>query len=586
MENDNDINTNINIPPIDFENDPEINIESETRKMENFNSNDDYFETLVKKNNNEYKIKEQKRERQIEIENYIDEIEKKTKSCHELLEKIQITKKDIQNLKIEINICRKRLSQLEKNFDFINNGDLQNPNTCEQIKILKQKIIIDKLDKLLSEKIPELNLNPNFYNKIENEENEFHGLIHENIKVILTTYINTEDLNYQKQEEYCCFKISCNTKFSYLKKTCAIFWNINDIEEYLFTDDVEGIIYNENLIINDYMKYYSIKSNIIHLIKKNTLNNRKKLLQFQEILLEEMNSEKIKQKSENRIIKDSGNTIIRNFFKTYSGLIPYSIDKVEYKDGEEQVKTISPKELDTSLIMIILFLIVFILTLIFLYNNGYDNYLAYERIKFLNNTFDTGFINNNVTFAEYIIETLLFGLLKDRDIQNEKMQNNTFTDNIIENICKKNKINEEFHFTKLCNEENEPLSNEKISENFSGSKIPLGLYILSSLHVIVEKVKEKKCSDPLKTNISLPCYYQYYDKNSKQTKNLNFTETKNNFFINTEENISKLINDTLDNFSKFKKSKDAKIKLNFETICGNFGGSGYHFDIPLSNNYK
>ena len=296
MENDNDINTNINIPPIDFENDPEINIESETRKMENFNSNDDYFETLVKKNNNEYKIKEQKRERQIEIENYIDEIEKKTKSCHELLEKIQITKKDIQNLKIEINICRKRLSQLEKNFDFINNGDLQNPNTCEQIKILKQKIIIDKLDKLLSEKIPELNLNQNFYNKIENEENEFHGLIHENIKVILTTYINTEELNYQKQEEYCCFKISCNTKFSYLKKTCAIFWNINDIEEYLFTDDVEGIIYNENLIINDYMKYYSIKSNIIHLIKKNTLNNRKKLLQFQEILLEKINSEKIKQK--------------------------------------------------------------------------------------------------------------------------------------------------------------------------------------------------------------------------------------------------------------------------------------------------
>ena len=90
MENFNQIDNKINIPTVNFDYDLNKNNESETQRIQSSNRSISSSDKLAYASNDMDKIKE-KREKQMEIEKYIAGIEKKTKSCLELLEKTQIT---------------------------------------------------------------------------------------------------------------------------------------------------------------------------------------------------------------------------------------------------------------------------------------------------------------------------------------------------------------------------------------------------------------------------------------------------------------------------------------------------------------
>lgn len=497
---------------------------------------------------------EELRQKKQEIDRYLPEIEQKNEICHQLFENIQYEKTKLHTYQQEINIRTKRLEALKTQLSAIRG--LGNANSKNQVTEIKTQIIKEKLEELLSQKIPEVGLSNNKKAKNESDENEFKDLVHENICIIYTQYESATAKT--KKEEKQSFKISKKTKFKTLKETACQFFRIENPNDYLLTDDSEAILYNEDLEIDEYMKYYSVRLNVFRLVSSLLLRARSKIIPIQENKLKEMNT--FKSKSRNEVKKTgqgTGSQYLNEFINDYSGFKPYILRKddtiPEKEPGEIKAQA---KELDTSFIMLLLTIVFMAFTISFIYRGQKDVLLDNKKIESMKSIFDASEVGDIVSLGRYFVNKLVIPLAK-----NEKLPINTnYCDNLFGKIEKLNATNIDNDGT-ITTPENEFIK-------------------VSSLHVILARIPTKECQySALLDGKVTDCYYSRYG--GKIDEN-NFTDDEL-YTLNQSSIQDKIVEKIQKQMKQYKSSKKAKIKTNLDTLGGNFDGSGHHFDLILND---
>ncbi len=544
-------------------------------------------ETTEKPKDNLEEIREKKRE----IEKYLPEIESLKEKCYQLNENIQYEKKKKKSLEQEIEYRKKRLNEYSAQYRAITGK--QTMNSKDEVKKIKLDIINDKLEELLAEKIPEAGLKLNSKGA-DNQNEDFKELIHANIKLVLT---NDSSTSKNKIEQETRFRISTTLTFSALKLTACKFWNIDNPNEYLITDESESIIYNEDMAINNYMRNYSVRSNLLRLIKTNILNSRIKITPLQDSRIKDLNQFESKSKGDKKFIGSSSSTqIINEFINYYTGLKPYYS---ETKKGEEKNEKISnsvqPKDLDTSLIMLLLILLFFFLTIFVIYRNENDILQNKRKIDYLTFLFDNSKVTSPFALANYLLDKIFGQILKNRSINNninnepiydidnfklyEWLYNNEnvkLSECIIKNCIIKNE-NETYY-----------LDSDKFTNCSKKKYINAdGIISLSSVHIVIEKVKKKKCysgrSVKKINEENFSCYEVDYESGNKLKDDLKFDVSTKNLSDIDNDLSQKLYDNIIKSFENYKSNKKANVKYSIHSLGGDFNGDGYHADFPLRN---
>ena len=537
----------------------------EDSKLIDTNQNESYEENI-----------DIRRQKKREMEKYVQEIESKNEICHQLAENIKYEKTRNNTTKNEIKLRADRLKELNEQYQAILNKD--NLEMDSKVNLIKKQIIKEKLEELLDYKIPEVGLKQK--RKINDvNENEFKDLIHESIKVIYTKY--ESPFSKINKEESKNFIISKYSIFSSLKETACSYWNL-DMNEFILTDETESIIYNDKIPINEYMKNYSIRSNIIRLIKINILKARVKILPSQESRLKETNKLEIKGKGE--IKRGGGGTftqIVSEFINNYPNLKPYLLGK-DPGESESDNKEVQAKDLDTSFYMLVLCFLLFILTLLQIQVPQNDVIINNKEIGYLKDLFNVDYLGgkNNILNLFYYIFKCLRTVSSSNSTESNYINNSEFNKYINE---KNNNI--QFDFSNCKNKINEELY-ECINKEFEKMSKGVELNFLSSVHLIIEKVEDKKCNEKMKRILdeTYTCYYEFFTNGKKD---------KDEKFFNRSDYISSLLKGdnnknllkSLNESYQYKNSKESNIKLHYETLTGFHNGGGYHLDLPLGKNF-
>lgn len=496
---------------------------------------------------------EELRQKKAEIDRYIPEIEQKNEICHQLFENIQYEKTKLNTYQKEIEIRTKRLEALKTDLNAIKGQG--NANSKNQVTKIKTDIIKEKLEELLSQKIPEVNLTNNKKAKKESDENEFKDLVHENICIIYTQYESATSKS--KKEEKQSFKISKKTKFKTLKETACQFFRVENPNDYLLTDDSEAILYNEDLEINEYMKYYSVRLNVFRLISSILLRARAKIIPIQENKLKEMNT--FKSKSRNEIKKTgqgTGSSSLNQFITEYSGFKPYILRKDDSIPDKEpgEIKQ-QAKELHTSFIMLVLTIIFMAFTIAFIYREQKDVLLDNKKIESMKNIFTPSEVTDVKSLGLYFVNKLIIPLA-----QNENLPKN-YCDNLLEKF----------------KEKNIPV----LIENGAITPPQTEFIKASSVRVVLSRVPTKECKPPKIVEERIDVCY-----NSRFGSKIDKSDITNNE-LNTlnQSDIQDIVDIIRNQIQNYQSSKKAKIKTNLDTLGGIFDGSGHHFDLPLDSQY-
>ena len=541
-------------------------------------------ETTEKPKDNLEEIREKKRE----IEKYLPEIESLKEKCYQLNENIQYEKKKKKSLEQEIEYRKKRLNEYSAQYRAITGK--QTMNSKDEVKKIKLDIINDKLEELLAEKIPEAGLKLNSKGS-DNQNEEFKELIHDNIKLVLT---NDSSISKDKIEQETRFRISTTLTFSALKLTACKFWNIDNPNEYLLTDESESIIYNEEMAINNYMRNYSVRSNLLKLIKINILNSRIKITPLQDSRIQELNQFESKSKGDKKIVGSSSSTqIINEFINYYSGLKPYYSEKRKGEDKNEKISnSVQPKDLNTSLIMFLLILLFFVFTIIVIYRKENDILQDKRKIDYLTFLFDNSKVTSPFALANYLLDSIFGQLLKNRsenhpdneicDIGNFTLFKWLYNSNNVELSQCLSKDYIYINDTEQC-----CLDVTKFQKCSKEKYINAdGIITLSSVHVVIEKVKEKKCYSGRsveKINENFKCYEVDYEKGNKAKDELNYIDFSNDI-SDIDNNLSQeLYKNITESFKNYTSNKKANVEYFIHTLGGDFNGDGYHADFPLRN---
>ncbi|MCQ2817453.1 MAG: hypothetical protein MJ252_09330 [archaeon] len=345
---------------------------------------------------------EARRKRKKEYDKYVEEINLKSNICLHLQDNLKYEEKKLDALKKEATFREKMLKDLKNQYEAIKG---HGEDTKETIDTIKAHIIKKKLEELISEKIPELGLRQDKNPEEAIRDGDFKNLVHDKIEVIYTKYDMglEEDISKAKKfEARRDFKISKKTTFATLKKTACSFWELikdedeedinnqqkDDIKSYLLTTDEEAIIYNEDMLIDEYMKNFSVRSNVVRVINANSIKNRNKLLPIQEDRCKEINKVNLRNKSEVKVNYGGGNQLINEFQRTYSYLDPYFCKGSSMVMMEGEIKP-AAKNMETSFFMLILNLLIFILTLLFLVRKDFNSVYNYRKIQAVKNYFSS-----------------------------------------------------------------------------------------------------------------------------------------------------------------------------------------------------
>jgi len=270
------------------------------------------------------------------------------------------------------------------------------------------------------------------------------------------------------------------------------------MNEFILTDETESIIYNDKIPINDYMKAYSVRSNIIRLIKINILKARVKIIPSQESRLKETNKLELKGKSE--IKRGGGGTfsqILSEFINTYPNLKPYLLGK-DPGESETDNKEIQAKDLDTSFYMLVLCILLFVLTIIQVKIPQNDVIINNKEIGYLKDLFKLDYLGgkNNIIYIFFYLIKCLRTVSSDSKIDNflsknefQKSKLNLSNYNLNFSVCQK-------FFNSNDNNYNNDLY-KCINEAFEEFSKGIELNFLSSVHLIIEKVNKKDCNDKM-----------------------------------------------------------------------------------------
>jgi hypothetical protein len=467
-------------------------------------------------------------------------------------------------LEQEIIFRREHSKEITKQLESLQ--DSGNPNSLEHLKKIKDKYIKKRLEDLLYDKIPEINilLNEQDHSK-QNEiesRNEFYNLLYDHVKLFNTTYEN--DHFTKKKELEQSFKISKKSTFHALKIQACTFWGINDYNEYVITDDCENFIYNENLSINMYITEYSISSNNFRLIALNTIKSRKKFTPLQESRMKEENKLISKPKNFQRAnyeyTTDTSVTKVRDFFSKYLGLRPYLLQVDEKEGGEKKLTPYQQaKNIETSFWMLFILLIFFFLTIMFIYNTR-DIALSNLRIQYVRDLFDNSKVNDYKSLYQYLVKKIGYNLLKNSNETFLAFDNYNEIPSFNENI--RIALNEQnwFRFSNMTLNDArlnvtrvyEIVDYKILSERVADLKNSLDFLLVSSIKFIYNRVNPKdECNTSPKFQDILTstdkCYPEYYDSSHFQnsiTSNTNYMKDwkKYTHYGNNNLNISYPIN--------------------------------------------
>jgi hypothetical protein len=239
--------------------------------------------------------------------------------------------------------------------------------------------------------------------------------------------------------------------------------------------------------------------------------------------------------------------------------------------------------------MLVLVLLLFILTFLQIHVPQNDVIINNKEIGYLKDLFKLDNLEgkNNILYVFiYLIKCL-------RTVSSSSSINDNYLN--LEQISKSNideNVNNPYDFSNcLNNVENLENFYDCINKEFEKSSKGIELNYLSSVHLIIEKVKEKDCNNKMMNLLgedNQKCYYEFFT-HGKKNKDEKYLNNKSNNYINDlmEDNINpnndllKLLNENY----QYKSSKESNIKLNYETFTGFYSGGGYHLDLPLGQNF-
>jgi hypothetical protein len=501
------------------------------------------------------------REKKAENEQFRKEISHLNTLCLALSGDIKSEKEKNENLKKEIDFRKKHLEEIEKNYKSFN--ERTNPDSKKYVDQMKNKMIKKKLEEIFEEKIPELNANNNKADSpMLGEENEFHNLVTNFVNV---AFLQSDSIEGQKfKEKKQSFRICAKSNFKALKKIACQYWDIENENDYVITDDAEALICNEEMYVDNYLRDYSVLANNFKLISIQTVKLRTKLIGMQENRMRENNkfgNKNHKRENLNTFQSASDNSIykIKEFFNEYRGLKPFILvaDEKGASEGDEkkidQIQA-QAKNIETSFWTLLILVIFILLNTYFIFTNrdvGRNNL----KIAYATKLFNNGKITNYFNLYNYVVTELgfqFFGTSKwntdnlpgdDEKFKWVEKSNNTF-----------NKVNpnkEKFY---------------KLTKNFQNSSIPdpeflynyinkskdetINFKIVSSIHIILYRVKKKtECnkSTVIKNiiNTNEKCYEVYYNPS---TRDENFVyNSLDPYFLqdgNITEKLQKFINYT------------------------------------------
>ena len=541
--------------------------------------NNDEYHNLTPENQKKYL--NDLRAKKNEMEKYLNKLDLKQNIINNLYETINYQKNNLNSKKKEIQIRNKKLKELDDTYKSIinyNNSSILNNNKKLKINNIKKEIINKKISNLLKEKIPEINY--------KNNKNEFKDLIHKFITIFYKS-IN------ENEEQKINFRIETKTTFFQLKITCCKFFNIDNINDFKLVDEAECIILNEKNFVNDFMKFYSVRCNILKLIKISEISNKNTISMKQDSnIIENVKKEK---KSEfiNKIYdNDDYKRFIINIKNNFVGIYPYFNEKLKSVIN-------NPKDLNNSFINLLICLLLLIFTLIIVFDSGKNEKISYNKIKYFENVFNNSYIKNKNEIGVYIfniLSKLLFNNEININDNNNEINdiNNLFNytynaqknDFIINDDCLKN-------FIELKNN-NYYLNQKNFLNCIQKNKNEINFFQTSSMHLIIEKIEKKKCNKKILFNIN------NNNKNIKNENNNNeitqenicyyekinnhFNKIDNNFVIDEENknHYYDLIKNIFNNLKEFKSNNF----LNYNSKIGKLTGSGYIIDFPLNKNYS
>ena len=308
-----------------------------------------------------------------ENEDLLKENEKLNEKCYAIAEKINYQSEKNKNFQHEIEYKQKLSKQFERTYKSIISD---NPDTIKIVEEMKNDFIKKKLEELLLQNIPEIyHLKNTLDEEIEVfKQNEFHDLIFDHVTIIRTDYEKVTEV-WKKREEKIEFRISKRTDFKTLKITACNYFDIENLEDYVLTDDAEALISNDKILLDEFMRNYSVFNNCFRLISISHLNSRSQLIDLQEYRMKVTNKLNIKDLNKDVNVKYKSNSDfsgpkIKEFFSEYPGLKPFILQSDEKMTIPNEIRQNkgNSKKLETNFLMILAILVFFIFHLIRIYS--------------------------------------------------------------------------------------------------------------------------------------------------------------------------------------------------------------------------
>jgi hypothetical protein len=546
-----------------------------------------------KETNNLIEIRDRQkelREKQAESEDFIKEIEKLNTICFALSGNIKFEREKNESIKKEIIFRKKHLEDTEKNYrSFL---DRDKPESKFYVMEIKNKLIREKLINLLTDRIPELaennpnnansdlfkqNFNISDQNKEQPLENEFKNLVIDHVNLTYVQYEGEIQTGREISDRQ-SFRISSISNFKTLKKIACQYWDIENENDFVITDEAEAILYYEEASINEWLRDYSVLANSFKLISINAIKDRSKLVGNQENRIRDNNKLGVKGfKKENIIIGnptgDQSVHKIREFFNEYPGLRPYTLisdnneKAVEEKEKKLEGAHDQAKNIETSFLMLLNLALFFVFNLIFIYGTR-DIGMNNQKIKYVEYLFDNSKITNYTSLYNWLVLKIFAtysntGLYTDQNIFAETENMPYFTNS--KNSFDTENIDSQswFQYTDSIsgNKTVKYLQPEPFYNYINKNRnYTVNFYFVSSIKMIMSRVKTIDCTSNKIVNKTLlssydKCYEIYHDSSTADT-NFTFDNLHNRY--KTEDWLTGYFK----NFASYKNGEDMNITFN------------------------
>ncbi len=514
----------------------------------------------------------------LEFKQYTELVGILNKSNSELSQNIIYQKNKNASLLSQIFTMEKNLKEINIQYKALVNSD--DPESQRQILEIKRGAIKTKIEDILERKFPEIK-QYGVEDLPKNEQNEYYNMIYDHIIINFFQFDEYDNKIINKEKQG--FRISKESSFSSLKTICENFWLIDNIEDYIFADEIEGVIPQDQDKVYDYLRNYSIRSNVILLIPIAVINIRELPLPEQENKMKELN--RVKGNSNVNMNNDNNLNIefnkkkekIVQFNELYEGLKLFtSINQRKDLKEKEDIYSMGDNHLNTkqgtfstSLIMLFTTICSIIFTILMIYQNDFIIHSNYQKIKYNNELFDTSSIQDYQSLFKYFVHNIGTYLLLNTQL-NQQFIDDTITEVPIRNYLNNLYANDpSFNFFGTSSVNCQPI----IDYTESIHKEKINFIPINYIHIKHITRKEKTCSNHSLSK-ELQNNQQCYSDDDNDSISIN---DKYISFGNKPENY--LFKDWLNQLENGYMNIDPAVTNIIDII------KYFSFLIPLDNNY-